>query len=171
MQKNQLIVITAVIFIAALSRLFPHPPNVAPIAAIALFGGAQLADRRLAFLIPLAAMLVSDIMIGFHPGMFVVYLGMICVTAIGFLLRKNRTVLKVAAATLASSLVFFAVTNFVLLHNAHQLYPYTVDGMITSYVAALPFLRNTLLGDLFFAGLLFGGYALLQKRIPSLRTA
>ncbi len=171
MNKNQLIAVTLVIFIAALLRVLPHPPNVAPIAAIALFGGAHLTDKRLAFLIPLAAMFVSNLIIGFHQGMLAVDIGMVLITCIGLLLRNHRAFWHVACASLASSLVFFFVTNFVWLHNAHNLYEYSFEGMITSYVAALPFLRNTLLGDAFFVGLLFGGYALLQKRIPSLRNA
>lgn len=171
MNKTQALALTAIIFAAALTRLLPHPPNVAPIAAMALFGGAYARHKAFAFLVPVAAMFASDCIIGFHGGMFVVYLGMLLITGIGLTLRARRTPLKIAAASVASSLVFFAVTNFVWLHNAHQLYDYSLQGMLESYLAALPFLRNTLLGDLFFTALLFGGYAWLARRLPALRMA
>lgn len=172
MHKTSFLAITLLIFLAALTRLLPHPPNVAPIAAIALFAGAHMQHRGLAFLIPLAAMLLSDVIIGFHPGMFAVYLGMLAVTCIGLLLlRRKRGVWRVFSASVAGSAVFFAVTNFVWLHNAHQLYEYSWQGMMESYAMALPFFRNTLLGDLFFSGLLFGGYALLRRAAPRLNAA
>jgi ABC-type multidrug transport system fused ATPase/permease subunit len=159
-----------VILAAAASRLVPHPPNFAPIAAMALFGGAYFSDRRQAFLVPLAAMFLSDLVIGLHSTIAVVYGSFALIVCIGFWLRRRRTVSLVAGATLAGSVVFFVITNFGVWALGSW-YPKTLSGLMTAYIQAIPFFRNTVAGDLFYVSILFGGFALLERLFPVLREA
>ena len=163
MHKERFALILALIAAAALSRLLPHPQNVSPVAAIALFAGATLASRALAFIIPLAAMMLADIIIGFHSTMLFVYVGMVITVALGMGLRGKTSALRVAGASLAASVIFFAVTNLgVWLMEG--IYPHTLAGLGTCFIAAIPFFAHSLLGDLFFVGLLFGVFALSVPR-------
>jgi hypothetical protein len=154
--------------LAALARLLPHPPNFTPVGALALFGAATFRDRRVALLAPLAAMLLSDAVLGFHSGMPVVYSAFVGVVGIGLLLRGRRTPLRLAGAALAASVLFFVVTNFAVWATG-SMYPKTAGGLIACYVAALPFFGSTLAGDAFFTAALFGGLALAEWRIPAVR--
>jgi hypothetical protein len=176
--------LAAIIVLAALSRFFPHPYNFTPIAAIALFGGAYFSNRLLAFIIPLSAMLISDIMhelvtgYGFHSGMLAVYGSFALVSLLGILVLQKVTVIRVAAAAVASSLLFFLITNFAFLYPESATpqpllgnYPHNWTGIIASYQAGLEFLRNQIIGDLFYSGVLFGGFYLLQRRFETLRVA
>lgn len=155
------------ILAAAALRLCPHLPNFTPIAAMALFGGAHLADKRLAFGVPLAALLLSDAVLGFYPGMLAVYGSFALIVVLGLGLRTNRTILSVAGTALVGSLLFFIITNFAVW-AAGALYPRTPAGFSECFVAAIPFFQNTLAGDAFYAAMLFGGFALAQKRWPIL---
>jgi hypothetical protein len=161
----------AILFIAAaaVARVIPHPPNVTPIAAMALFGGAFLANRRLALAVPLAAMLLSDVVLGltvYGNVLFfsqpVVYLALLATVAIGRLLRGNKSPHRVLLAALASSLMFFVVTNFAVWAS-ERLYSRDWSGLLACYIAAIPFFRNSVAGDLAFVVILFGGYALWEK--------
>jgi hypothetical protein len=154
------------ILAAAASRLLPHPPNVAPITALALFAGAHFQRKWLAFLVPLAAILLSDLVLGLHPLVPVVYGSFALITCIGFWLRRQRTTARIVTASLVGSVLFFAVTNFAcwLLW-----YPRSLEGLVACYVAAIPFFRNTLLGDAAYTAVLFAGLALAEKGLPVLR--
>lgn len=156
------------VFVAAASRLVPHPPNSAAVTAIALFGGAYLSDWRLAFAVPLSALFLSDWLLGFYGHMEIVYGSFASVVAIGLLLRTRRTVPMIGAAVLAGSILFFVLTNLGVWATS-GLYPRTMPGLVTCYTAALPFCRNTLAGDAIYALALFGGFALLERSIPRLR--
>jgi hypothetical protein len=172
--------LATLIFGAAVSRLLPHPPNVSPLAAVALFAGATIERRWLALLVPLASLFVSDILLeatylagwqplwGFYSGQAVVYGCFLATAALGFLLRR-RSVLKVAVASVVSSLFFFVATNFAVWASG-VLYPRTAAGLWLCYEMALPFLRNSLIGDLAFSACLFGTLALAEARIPILRS-
>jgi hypothetical protein len=164
----RLLTLVAMILAAAASRLVPHPPNFAPIGAMALFGGACFADKRLAFAVPLAAMALSDLALGFYNQTPWVYGSFALIVCVGFRLRQRRKPLSIAAAALASSILFYVVTNFGVWLTA-ALYPRTAAGLVTCYVAAIPFFRNTLLGDVVYSAALFGGLALAQKRFAVLR--
>jgi hypothetical protein len=166
----RLTVLLSAIAAAAALRLVPHPPNFTPIGAMALFGGAYLGRRWLAFVAPLAALLLSDLVLGFYPEMIFVYLSVAIVVLIGHALSKRRTVLGVGAAAIASSVLFFLVTNFGVW-LVMDYYPKSLPGLGACYVAALPFFQNTVAGDLFYSGLLFGGFALLERAVPALRRA
>lgn len=99
------------ILLAAFSRIIPHPANFTPITAIALFGAAYL-DKRVALLIPIVALLVSDYFIGFYDGMVWVYGSFLAIACIGFLLRNRRTAPMILGASISGSVLFFLVTNF-----------------------------------------------------------
>lgn len=162
-------ILTAILIAAAL-RLAPHPPNFTPIGAMALFGGAYFGRRALAFAAPLGALLLSDTVLGFHSGMPYVYGSVALIVLIGWAMAKRITLLSVAAASVAASVLFFLITNFGTWATG-ELYPPTLSGLAACYVAAIPFFQNTLAGDLFFSALLFGGFALLEQRVPVLRAA
>ena len=168
MINAKFLTITGMIFLAALSRLLPHPANVAPIMAIALFGGAKLSDKRAAFIVPLGAMFLSDLFLGFHNVMPVVYFCFLLTVALGFLLRQRRGVVPIAFAAFAASVLFFLITNFGVWAMT-PLYSKTPAGLFACYVAALPFFQHSLIGDALYAATLFGGFALVERYLPSLQ--
>lgn len=156
--------IAGLIIAAAFSRLLPHPYNFSPVGAIALFAGARFGSLKLALFVPLAALLASDMFLGFYEGMSLIYASFALLVLLGrFALRNTRSPLKIGACAIAASLLFFAASNCVWLYN-ENLYALSPDGQIAAYVAALPFLWNSLLGDLFYSGLLFGSLAFAERR-------
>jgi len=157
------------IFGGILMRLLPHLPNFTPIAAIALFGGTNL-SKKYAFVVPLVAMFISDIFIGFHASMPMVYGSFFITGLIGLYLRKHKTFGNIVSASLASSLIFFLLTNFNFWY-VMPLYPKTFAGMIAAYVNALPFFRNTILGDLCYTGVFFGTYELAQLLVARFKVS
>ncbi len=160
--------LSLVILGAAFTRFIPHPPNFTAIGAMALFGGAYYTNKKLAFIIPLAAMFISDIFIGFHSMMIAVYIAFALIVMIGFQLRKNKKISSVVLASVSASVAFFIVTNFAVWAMG-TMYPKTITGLLESYTMAIPFFHYNLLGDLFFAGLMFGTFELLQSRFPLLQ--
>lgn len=169
MLKPRVLLIVTMIAAAAASRLIPHPPNMTSIAAIALFGGATLADKRLAFLVPLAALFASDLVLGFHNQMIAVYSSFALTVFLGLWLQLQRkTALTILGAAIASSLLFFVVVDLAIWLQG-DMYPRTMAGLVACYTAALPFLRNQVLGDLLYTAVLFGGFALLERQFPVLR--
>jgi hypothetical protein len=174
------LVILGAILLTAVTRTLPHPPNFAPMTALALFGAATLADKRVAVLVSLLSLLVSDLCIdilhrwglmdtwGFYSGMWMTYTAFLLVTLLGFALRRHRSLPGVASATLAGSLLFFIVTNFAFWATFDS-YPHTWSGLILCYTAAIPFFQNTLAGDVVYSTVLFGGLALAERRFASLR--
>src|SRR6266700_6417449 len=165
MSKSRLLVVVLMILAAAASRLIPHPPNLASITAVALFGGAYLTNKRLALIVPIAALFLSDLILGFYRHMEVVYGSFILVVCVGFWLQRKRSALRIAGAALASSIIFFIVTNLGVW-AFQSLYPKTAAGLLACYVAAIPFFQNTLVGDAFYTAVLFGGFALAEKLFP-----
>jgi hypothetical protein len=160
--KNDQLIATVLIILAVGSRWLPHPPNVAPITAVALLSSVYL-DKRLAVILPLLSLLISDLVIGFYgTTMLFVYGSFLLTTAIGYFVRQKPSVFKLATAAMASSTLFFLVTNFGVWLEG-QLYVKDLSGLVQCYVAALPFFRNTLIGDLFYTALLFGLYRLVQQ--------
>ncbi len=172
-------VLAAMIAAAAMTRLLPHPPNFSPVEAMALFGGAYFAARAWSLLVPLAAMLVSDLALAaVHGGTYLEYMtgagfwlvyACIALSAVlGFGLRGKVTGSRVLGYSLAGSVLFFVVTNFGTW-AAGALYPRTGAGLAAAYTAGIPFFQWTVLGTLFYAALLFGGFALLRRNMPALR--
>lgn len=165
----RLLVLLSAIVAAAALRLVPHPPNFTPIGAMALFGAAHLGRRPLAMAAPLSALLLSDLVLGFYSGMWVQYLAVALTVALGWVALTKVSALRVAGAALASSILFFVVSNFGTW-TLSGMYPLTAAGLAACYAAGIPFFQNTLAGDLFYCGLLFGGFALLERAVPALRS-
>jgi hypothetical protein len=158
----------AMIAIAAALRAAPHPWNFTPIGAIALFSGALVKDRRLAFLFPLLALFAGDVFVGFHRLMLVVYSSFLVSVAIGLWLRDHRTVGRISLATLLGAFQFFVVVDLGVWALGST-YPHNTQGLIACYVAAIPFFWNMLAGDVLYVALLFGGYALAELFFPAIR--
>lgn len=168
MPKIRLVVVISIIVGAAASRLIPHPPNMASITAVALFGGAYLSRKWLAFAVPLVALFLSDLFLGFYSHMEIVYGSFALVVCFGLLLRKGRAPFRIAGAALAGSILFFLITNFGVWVFG-SLYPKNAAGLLACYVAAIPFFQNALIGDALYTTVLFGGFALAEKQWPFLR--
>ncbi len=153
---------------AAALRVAPHPWNFTPVGAVALFSGAFVRDRRLAFLFPLAALFAGDVFLGFHKLMPVVYASFLVSVLIGCLLQNRRTLARITGATLLGAAQFFVVTNFGVWALG-SFYPRTLAGLAACYAAGIPFFWNTLAGDAFYVGTLFGAFALAERLVPVLR--
>ena len=145
------LVLAGLILLAALSRVLPHPPNFSPVAAVALFAGAYFAARKWAFIVPLAALALSDVVLAsMHGGLYASWFG-----GTGIWL-------------VAGSVLFFLVTNFGAWIGS-PMYPQTAGGLAAAYIAGVPFFQWTVLSTLFYSALLFGGFALLRRQVPALR--
>lgn len=160
---------TTLIFIAVIFRIIPHLPNFTPIAAIALFGGVYIGKKYLSYFIPFLAMFISDAILGFHSTMIAVYLSFALVVTLGILIRKKTGFSSVILASLASSVLFFLITNFGAWLGGMLGYPMNFSGLMMSYTAGLPFFRNDLIGTLVFNGIFFGSFYLAQLRFPALK--
>lgn len=161
-----LLVILGVVF-----RVAPHPWNFAPVGAIALFAGATFDDRRSAFLVPLATMFIGDLFIGLHSLMPVIYATYALIVVLGMALRewcaplaRLRNALAIGGASIASSTIFFVITNFAVWLSG-MTYAKTLDGLAACYVAAIPFFDRTLASDLLFSAIFFGAFALAERRL------
>jgi len=146
----------ALIGIGAVLRVVPHPWNFAPIGAMALFGGAVL-PRGMGLVVPLAALALSDAVLGFYPGFVWVYGSFVLIGLLGLTLRRGRTPVRIIATSLAASVLFFLVTNFG--EWLGPLYPHGLNGLWASYLAGIPFFRNTVASDLIYSLAFFGVYA------------
>lgn len=159
-RRNTIIIATVLVAVGATARLLPHEANFAPIAAMALFGAVYLKPKH-ALLIPFAALFISDLFLGFDSlnSRLSVYGAFLFVGLIGLAVRRRKNALTIVGGTLAGSIVFFLVTNFVFFYPP-VMYSHDLAGQLTSYYNALPFFRGTLLGDLFYTGVFFGIYEL-----------
>ena len=162
--NKNLVVITGMIVLGIITRFIQHPFNFTAIGAVALFSGAYIRDKRFAYLIPIAALFISDAVIGFHVSIIPVYSCFAFTVFLGTTLRKKQQVLNVAFTSIISSVVFFLVTNLPFWYADLSLYPLTWNGTMESYRMAVPFFFNQLAGDLFFNALLFGVYAVVSKK-------
>ncbi len=159
---------TLLIVFGVVCRVAPHPLNFAPIGAIALFAGATYENRRLAFLVPLVTMLIGDAFIGFHSLMPVIYATYALITLLGIALRERRTSpLHIGGGAIAGATIFFITTNFAVWALG-TLYPKTWAGLVTCFIAAIPFFERTLASDMLFSAFFFGVYAIVF-RSPALR--
>jgi hypothetical protein len=166
------IAVFSLILLAAASRFIPHPPNFTALGALALFAGTYVSNKRWAVIVPLIAMFISDVIFeitsgtGFHKQLPFVYLSYSLVAVLGFWQRGRVSRPTVMVGSLLSSLLFFFVTNFGVWVTGG--YEFSWNGLVTCYVAAIPFFKGTVMGDLFFNFILFAGYALLKWRFPVL---
>jgi hypothetical protein len=176
MQKQQLpsiLIAVILILLAAISRVVMYPHNFSPMIGMAIFGGAVIKDKRLAFALPLLSMFVSDVMFevfniapGFWGwGQLVGYGIFGLITAIAFNLKKI-SVVNVAGYSIMSSVIFFLLSNlsFFLIDNpVYHTYTQDMNGFVMCFVKALPFFRTSVVADLVYSGLLFGIYSLVQN--------
>jgi hypothetical protein len=191
------LLIFALILMAAALRLAPHPWNFTPVGAIAIFAGATVRDRRLAFLFPLLVMFATDAITGFNKLTPLVYASFLLSVLIGRAVvgarfgannvgadqrakrasesqsesvtnTKKHAVLRIAAATFLGALQFFLITNFGVWAFLNS-YPRTGAGLAACYIAGIPLFWNTLAGDATYATLLFGAFALAERLAPRLR--
>lgn len=169
------LVLVAIIALAVGVRLLIHfvpgiiPYNFTPVEAIALFGGALFLDKRTAMLVPLGAMFISDLIIGLHPLIPLVYACIAATVLLGGTLRGKMSPLRIALAAIVSTTGFFVLTNFAVWAMG-TMYPHTGAGLVACFVAGLPFYQWQLLGSLLWSALLFGGFALLRERFTSLQS-
>jgi hypothetical protein len=162
------LVVSSIIILAVLLRMMPHWPNFTPLAAMALFAGTYMKRREFAFIVPIAAMFISDLFLGLHQTMIAVYASFAIIVLLGFYLRRNVKVHNVILASLASSVIFYLITNFAVWAAGTVGYPFTFSGLMQSYIAAIPFFRNALLGDLFYNAVFFGSFYFAAQRYPAL---
>ena len=150
---------------AALLRLIPHPPGFAPIVAIGLFGGATFERRWMAFLVPLAALFISDLALGFHAEMPAVYGSVFLIQILGLgWLRTRHGLGRVMATSAFGSILFFLITNASVWLTS-GMYAHSLSGLFTSYVMGLPFLLNGAVGDMFYSLSLFGLWAIYNRTV------
>jgi hypothetical protein len=160
---------------AAIMRLLPHPYNFTPVAGMALFGGAHFRDVRVAFAVPLLAMFASDLVLASTiydftamRSMPIVYFAFALTVVLGRVLGSGSSALRVGSASVGAAVLFYLITNFSVWARV-TLYPMTWEGFVACYVAAIPYLRNAILGNGFYAIVFFGGFALAQSRFTTLR--
>ena len=153
----------ALVVFGVLSRFVIHAPNFTPVIAIALFSGVYFRKSH-AITVPLLTMIVSDMLIGFHDTLFFTWGTVVLIALIGVWLRAHKTTKNIFIASMASSLLFFVITN---LAAWPTLYPKTLQGLQTCFIAAIPFYRNTLVSTLLYTALFFGLYEWMAARIKS----
>ena len=162
--KNTILAVAGLVAFCAIARLLPHPPNYTPVAAAALFAGAVIPGRWAALCVPLFGLALSDLFIGGYD-----YRAMVCVyAALAFpvflrtWLQGRWPAARVLGCAALSSLSFFLVSNFAVWAFG-SMFARTAAGLIECYAVALPFFQFTLMGDLCWSGMLFGGYAILAN--------
>ena len=166
MNWPRLTVLASLVLFAVVSRLLPHPDNVTAVGGLAIFAGAMFRDWRIALGLPLAALFLSDLAIGLHSHVPVVYASFAVSVLLGRWLATTRTVPGVVGATLLGAVQFFVVTNFACWVG---FYPHTLEGLAECYVLAVPFFRNSLAGDFLSVGVLFGVVWVAEAAAPALR--
>ena len=178
LKNSKMIFVTVAVLIAAATRLFPHPVNFTAVGAMAIFGGSMLNDKRLAVLIPLAALWLSDLFLNnviystgsftlIHSGFYWTYIPFVLMALGAHRFISKLSVGKIATTSLVASTFFFLVSNFGSWVGM-EMYSKDFSGLIAAYVAGLPFFPNTVAGDLFFNAVLFGGFALASAKFPRL---
>lgn len=155
------LVAVALVVFGVMARLLPHPANMAPVGAIALFAGATL-DKRFGWWLPVAIVAVSDMFLGFYSSLPFTWLGFALVGLIGLSLGRWQSWARVPLGAAAGSLTFFAVSNFGVW-LAGGLYTHTWGGLVQCFTLALPFLRPTMVSDLVYSTLFFGVYAVAVR--------
>lgn len=177
-------IVTLFVLVAAFSRLLPHPQNFAPISAMALFGAAYYNRKHFAFLMPMLAMFLCDIVLTnvvyagmydkfvlFYPGALYTYMSFIVIAMVGFVLLKKVSLGRIIGSSLLASVIFFLISNFGTWASGLMPYSKDLSGLMTCYAAGIPFFRNTLMGDLFYCGVMFGVYELIKAKVPALKAS
>ena len=160
--QNKTLFIVSIILIGTFSRIIPHPPNFTAIGAISILGGLYFGKNYLAFLIPITAMLLSDFMLGYQM-VISVYISFLIIIPMGIKIRQNLSNFSILETSIYASILFFLITNFTSWLG-NPFYPQNLSGLLMSYTAGIPFLLNTLFGNLFFCFSLFGLYEIISKK-------
>ncbi len=181
-------IVAAMILLAALSRLLPHPPNFTPVSGMALFGAAYFSRKYLAYLVPFLALWISNLILDnviyaqYYDGFQwfsqpYVFLAIVLIALFGSKVLRKINLGRIIGASLGASVIFFLVSNFGAWMHGHT-YPLTFEGLMTCYWMAIPFLSNpgaehyfflnSVIGDLFYTGVLFGSFALIRQSFPQL---
>lgn len=158
--------IYALLLVGMIARLVPHPWNASPVIAIALFGGALL-PKRWSIVLPVLVLAATDLILLWHATVPFTWGATALIALLGWSLRARASAWRIALASVSGSVLFFVITNFGVW-TMQTLYPKTVDGLWQCYIAGLPFFRTSVIGDLLFSAVFFGGYA-LASRAPSLQ--
>ena len=152
--KQKIVLFVYFVGLVALSRIIPHPPNFPPVIAMAVFMPYLTRDLYSAMLVPLSAMFVSDLYLGFHSSMFWVYGSILLGTTLShYTMSMKKTYVHLGSNALVSATIFFVITN-VAVWIPGTMYPLTLNGLLTCYTMAIPFFGNTLAGTLFYVSLL-----------------
>ena len=161
--RSDLVIVAGLVALGVAARLLPHEPNFTPIAASTLFAATVLRTRLLAFAVPVVALAISDMVLASEMTSIraVVYAMFMLPAVVAFMPERTRAPGMFVPAIIAYSLLFFVTTNLAVWAFS-GMYPLTAAGLVTCYAAGLPFLPQTIIGDLFWAAVLFGGAALLQ---------
>lgn len=157
---SKLLLASVLVVLCIFSRFLPLAPNFSPLMAVALFSGAFFSGRKLALLVPVIAMFISDLFIGLHSTMFAVYASFGIIVLLGMKM-KNITTKSVLVNSLASAVIFFIITNLFVF--AAGWYGYTFAGLAMCFEMALPFFRNTIASSVAFSAILFSGFYLSEK--------
>jgi hypothetical protein len=157
-KNKKYIYFIGITLISVLMRILPHIPNVAPITGLALFSGATLKSKK-ALLIPLLTMFLSDIFLGFHSTILFVYGSFLLIAIIGRFIKNRVGFINLSLFGVLSSVLFFLITNFGVWLTS-SMYVKNINGLISSYVMGIPFLKNTIIGDFIYTMSFFYGYKL-----------
>lgn len=151
----------ALIVLGVVSRLIPHPPNMTAVVGVSLLAAYAIRNGWLAALVPLAIMVLADVVLGWHSAMLFTYAGMALAVVIGRWLLPRLSTFRLVGAALMSSLAFFLVSNFGVWLGGY--YGPGIEGLIACYAAAIPFFGNSLAGDLGSTAILFGLYLFARR--------
>lgn len=166
--KKNLGVIIALVVAGVLGRFLAPWPNFTPVLAAALFAGAHISDKKWAYLVPIATMIITDLFIGFYPDMVFQYVSLALVVLLGSSIKTVRFT-NVFLTSVVASALFFLISNFgVWAVDAFNIYPNNFGGLLLCYEMGIPFAANSFLGDIAYSAVLFGGFALAQRFAPKL---
>ena len=161
--KNNIYLALGLVVLLALSRLIPHPPNFTPILGMAVFSGAIINRRFIAYLVPLLAMLLSDLYLGFHASMPIIYFSLAICVLIGTFIEARVTILNSFLSISLGVLAFFIITNFMVWYGS-GMYEFSISGLMTCYFMGLPFVQNTFISSILYGMGAFLIYDIINKR-------
>ena len=161
--NKQILLGLMIVAVLSLSRLIPHPPNFTPILGMAVFSGAIISKRYIAYLVPLAAMLLSDLYLGFHASMPIIYFSLALCVLIGTIIESRVSILNSFLSISLGVLLFFLNTNFMVWYGS-GMYELSISGLMTCYLMGLPFLQNTFISSILYGMGAFLIYDILNKR-------
>ena len=164
LNKNNYYVIIGIIVSLVMARLLPHPPNFTPILGMAVFSGAIISRRLIAYLIPLAAMFLSDLYLGLHSSIPIIYFSLAVCVLIGTFIKARVTILNSFLSISLGVLVFFLITNFMVWYGS-GMYEYSISGLMTCYFMGLPFVQNTFISSILYGMGAFLIYDIINKRM------